>query len=186
VPKNEQDQGPFYGGLYGTITWIAPAKTAPNTIYLGTDTGNVWKTTDLGKHWHKFSHRLLPKRWVNSIQVDPTNANHAFVAFSGYREGDMSAAVWETTNGGRTWRNVSGLLPNAPVEMLAYDKAHNLLYAATDLGLFYAKAGNRTWKRVGHGLPNTPILDVKLSGNGTTLFAATFGRSVWRTPAPTR
>jgi photosystem II stability/assembly factor-like uncharacterized protein len=186
VPKNEEDQGPFYGGEYGTITWIAPAKSASNTIYLGTDTGNVWKTTDLGKHWHKFSHRLLPKRWVNSIQVDPTDANHAFVAFSGYREGDMSAAVWETANGGRTWRNISGLLPNAPVEMLAYDKPRNLLYAATDLGLFYAKAGSRNWKRVGHGLPNTPILDVKLSGNDKTLFAATFGRSVWRIPAPTR
>lgn len=186
VPPDENDRGPFYAGEYATITWIAPAKTAPNTIYVGTDTGNVWKTTDLGAHWRKFSHRLLPTRWVNSIVVDPTNARHVMVAFSGYREGDLSANVWQTTNGGRTWQNISGVLPNAPVEMLTYDQPHGQLYAATDLGLFYAKAGDRSWRRVGTGLPNTPVLDVKITGDDKWLYAATFGRSVWKVPLPTR
>ncbi|PZS01457.1 MAG: glycosyl hydrolase [Pseudonocardiales bacterium] len=186
VPPDERDKGPFYGGEYGTITWIAPAKTAPNTIYVGTDTGNLWKTTDLGKHWSMFSHRLLPTRWVNAIVVDRSNADHVFVAYSGYREGDLSANVWETTNGGRTWHNISGLLPNAPVEMLTYDLPHQELFAATDLGVFYAKDGTRAWKRVGSGLPNTPALDVKITGDDKTLYAATFGRSVWKVPLPSR
>lgn len=186
VPPDEADQGPFYANEYATVTWIAPAKTAPNTLYVGTDTGNLWKTTDLGRHWTKFSHRLLPTRWVNAIVVDPKDANHVFVAYSGYREGDLSAAVWETTNGGRTWQNVSGLLPNAPVEMLAWDQRHRQLFAATDLGVFYATDGRRNWKRVGAGLPNTPVLDVKITGDGRTLYGATFGRSVWKVPLPTR
>ena len=184
VPPDENDLGPFYANEYATITWIAPAKTDPNTIYVGTDTGRLWKTTDLGAHWTEFSHRQLPTRWVNAIVVDPTDANHVFVAYSGYREGDNSANVWETRNGGVSWQNISGLLPNAPVEMLTYDQSRQLLYAATDLGLFYTKNGNRAWKAVGHGLPNTPVLDVKLSGDGKTVYAATFGRSVWKIPTP--
>jgi photosystem II stability/assembly factor-like uncharacterized protein len=92
--------------------------------------------------------------------------------------------VWTTTNGGATWQNISGNLPNAPVEMLAYDQTRNQLFAAEDLGLFFLKNGKQNWARVGTGLPNAPILDVKLSGDGHTIFAATFGRSVWKLALP--
>jgi photosystem II stability/assembly factor-like uncharacterized protein len=182
VPPNENDQGPFYGNEYATITWIAPAKTDPKTIYLGTDTGRLWVTHDLGQNWTEFTDKGLPTRWVNSIVVDPTNANHVYVAFSGYREGDLAANVWETTDGGVSWQNVSGNLPNAPVEMLTYDQPRDTLYAATDLGIFYDKNGNHNWARVGRGLPNTPVLDIKITGDDKALYAATFGRSVWSIP----
>jgi photosystem II stability/assembly factor-like uncharacterized protein len=179
VPPNEDDQGPFYANEYATITWIAPAKTDSNTIYLGTDTGRLWKTTDLGAHWTEFTGKGLPTRWVNAIVVDPTDANHVFVAFSGYREGDLAANIWESENGGNTWDNISGRLPNAPVEMLTYDQPRQRLYAATDLGVFVNRDGRRNWQRLGRGLPNTSILDINITGDGRTLYAATFGRSVW-------
>jgi len=182
VPPEENDLGPFYANEYATITWIAPAKTDGNTIYVGTDTGRLWKTTDLGATWTEFAGKGLPVRWVNAIVVDPTDANHVFVAFSGYREGDDSANVWETANGGETWANVSGNLPNAPVEMITYDQPNDQLYAATDFGVFYLKNGKKNWSRLGTGLPNTSVLDVKLTGDGQTLYAATFGRSVWQVP----
>lgn len=182
VPPDENDQGPFYGNEYATITWIAPAKTDANTIYLGTDTGRLWVTHDLGQTWTEFTGKGLPTRWVNAIVVDPTNANHVYVAFSGYREGDLAANVWETTNGGNSWQNISGNLPNAPVEMLTFDQPRDTLYAATDLGVFYDKNGKQDWARVGRGLPNTPVLDVKITGDDKTLYAATFGRSVWSIP----
>jgi photosystem II stability/assembly factor-like uncharacterized protein len=182
VPPEENDLGPFYANEYATITWIAPAKTDGNTIYVGTDTGRLWKTTDLGATWTEFAGQGLPVRWVNAIVVDPTDANHVFVAFSGYREGDDSANVWETTDGGTTWANISGNLPNAPVEMITYDQPNDQLYAATDFGVFYLKNGKKNWSRLGTGLPNTSVLDVKLTGDGQTLYAATFGRSVWQVP----
>jgi hypothetical protein len=182
VPPEEDDQGPFFSGLYSTITAVAPAKTAANTIYLGTDTGRLWKTTDLGAHWTEFTGKGLPTRWVNSVVVDPSDADHVFVAFSGYREGDTAANVWETTNGGDSWRNISGKLPNAPVEMLAYDQPSGQLYAATDFGVFYDKNSAKNWKRLGNGLPSTPVFDVKITGDGRTMYAGTFGRSVWQIP----
>jgi photosystem II stability/assembly factor-like uncharacterized protein len=184
VPPEENDLGPFYANEYATITAIAPSKTDPNTIYVGTDTGRLWKTTDLGQHWTEFAGKGLPVRWVNAIVVDPTDADHVFVAFSGYREGDNSANVWTTDDGGDSWSNVSGNLPNAPVEMLTYDQPAEQLYAAMDFGVFYDKNGNKNWTRLGTDLPNTPVLDVKLSGDRKTLYAATFGRSVWQIPRP--
>jgi photosystem II stability/assembly factor-like uncharacterized protein len=180
VPPEENDLGPFYANEYATITWIAPAKTDGNTIYVGTDTGRLWKTTDLGATWTEFVGKGLPVRWVNAIVVDPTDANHVYVAFSGYREGDDSANIWETTDGGDSWENISGNLPNAPVEMITYDQPNGQLYAATDFGVFYLKNGKKNWSRLGTALPNTSVLDVKLTGDGQTLYAATFGRSVWQ------
>ena len=156
MPPDENDLGPFYANEYATITWIAPAKTEPNTIYLGTDTGRLWKTTDLGAHWTEFVGKGLPVRWVNAIVVDPTDANHVFVAFSGYREGDDSANVWATSDGGQSWQNISGNLPNAPVEMITYDQPGDQLYAATDFGVFYLKTVRRTGSASGKACRRRP------------------------------
>ncbi len=102
------------------------------------------------------------------------------MAFSGYREGDDAANVWETTDGGTTWNNVSQNLPNGPVEMIQYSAKGHALFAATDVGVFDHKDGDSAWYKVSVGLPNTPVLDIKLSADGKYLFAATFGRSIWK------
>ncbi len=184
VPADENDLGPFYANEYATITAIAPAKTDPNTLYVGTDTGRMWKTTDQGASWTQLSG--TPTRWVNAIVVDPTDANHVYAAFSGYREGDDAANVYETTDGGATWQNISLDLPNGPVEEIAYDQPHHVLYAATDFGLFDRADGDAHWYNVGAGgLPRTPVMDVKVTRDGKYLYAATFGRSVWRLPLST-
>jgi hypothetical protein len=91
-----------------------------------------------------------------------------------------AANVYETVDGGATWRNVSYNLPNGPVEMIEYDAAHRVLFAATDVGVFVRPDGASQWLKLSTGLPNVPVLDVKLSADGSTLFAATFGRSVWK------
>ncbi|HEY6890840.1 MAG TPA: hypothetical protein VI300_23750 [Solirubrobacter sp.] len=182
VPANEVDTG-LYGNLYGATTALAPAKSATpvpyaQVIYAGTDTGKVWKTSDAGGHWTQM--QGLPTRWVNAIIADPDNADHAYVAFSGYREGDEAANVWETLDGGATWSNTSFNLPNGPVEMLEYNAKANVLFAATDVGVFDHKDGDGAWYKVSVGLPQVPVLDVKLSADGKYLFAATFGRSIWK------
>jgi hypothetical protein len=188
VPADQMDVG-LYGNLYGATTALAPAKSATpgtpyaTTLYAGTDTGKVWKTTDAGASWVQM--QGLPTRWVNAIVADPGNENHAYVAFSGYREGDDAANVWETTDGGASWHNVSQNLPNGPVEMIEYDAAHDVLYAATDVGVFDHKDGDSAWYKISVGLPNVPVLDVKLAGDGKSLLAATFGRSVWKLPLST-
>ena len=135
----------LYTNLYGAVTALAPAKSPTpvpyaQVIYAGTDTGLVWKTADAGATWTRM--QGLPARWVNSIIADPDNPNHAYIAFSGFRQGDDAANVWETTNGGATWQNISHNMPNGPVEMIEYDPKGNVLFAATDVGVFDRKDGD--------------------------------------------
>jgi len=185
VPAEENDLGPFYANEYATISAIAPAKAADavayaQTLYVGTDTGRVWKTTDAGVTWTRLTG--VPERWVNAIVVDPADADHVYAAFSGYRQGSDAANVYESHDGGATWANISQNLPNGPVEMITYDAAHDVIYAATDVGVFDHNDGDSAWYKISVGLPAVPVLDVKLSGDGKYLFAATFGRSVWKLP----
>ena len=196
VPASEVNPDAYYANEYGAVTEIAPAKSTgtpaspATTIYAGTDTGKLWKTTNAtatpssAVTWTQLGAGVLPQRWVTSIVADPADARHVFVSFSNYKEGDLAANVWETTDGGATWTNISGNMPNAPVWMLTYDQSRNQLYASTDFGVFYLKNGQKNWARLGSGLPNCPVLDVKLSGDGKTIYAATFGRGIYTMPVP--
>ena len=50
--------------------------------------------------------------------------------------------------------------------MIEYDPKGNVLFAATDVGVFDHKDGDSAWYKISVGLPNVPVLDVKLSGDG--------------------
>ena len=184
IPESEIDIG-LYTNLYGAVTHLAPAKSATpvphaRVIYAGTDTGLVWKTEDAGATWKRM--QGLPTRWVNKIIADPDNPNHAYIAFSGFRQGDDAANVWETQDGGTTWNNVSYNMPNGPIEMIEYDPRGNVLFAATDVGVFDRKDGDTSWYKISVGLPNVPMMDLKLSGDGKELIVGTFGRSLFKLP----
>ncbi|MFD7158870.1 WD40/YVTN/BNR-like repeat-containing protein [Kribbella sp. NPDC059898] len=172
---------PVYANSYHTISAIGVAGDS-KTLYVGTDNGLLWRTDDLGAHWTKLTG--VPERWVNAVVVDPRQQDHVWVALSGFREGSAAASVFETRDGGRSWTDASGNLPNAPVEMLSYDPVRSRLYAATDFGAFTMRSGQKHWTRIARGLPQTSILDIKVSGDGSTVYAATFGRSIWKAPAP--
>jgi hypothetical protein len=176
---------PLYAGQFATVSTIAPSKSNPSTLYVGTDNGRLWRTTDLGANWHEFPNPFAPDpaRWVTSVVADPVDATHAYVSYGGFRDGYSAANVFETTGAGQTtWKNVSGNLPNAPVNMLAYDQANDTLYAATDFGVFFMQNDSKVWQKLGDNLPDTATEDVKLQASSGELYVATFGRGTWRIP----
>ncbi len=185
-PDDTANNNPLYAGQFATISTIGVGKSQPNTIYVGTDNGRLWKTTDLGTSWQEFPNPFAPDppRWVTSVVVDPVDATHAYASYGGFREGYSSANVFETTlaGGTATWHNVSGNLPNSPVNFLAYDRANDTLYAATDLGVFFMQGDTKNWFRLGDNLPNTATEDVRTQASTGQLYVATFGRGTWRIP----
>jgi hypothetical protein len=121
---------------------------------------------------------------VTSVIADPSDPDHAYASYGGFRNGYRSANVYETTNAGHTvkWKNISGNLPNAPVNFLAYDRAADTIYAATDLGVYFMQHDNKVWTKLGDNLPNTPTEDLKLQASSGKLYVASFGRGTWRIP----
>ena len=173
---------------FGTITTIGVAKTDPNVIYAGTDDGWLWGTTDLGPPWTRFTDPALPDRWVTRVVVDPTNAKVVYVTYSGYRNGDNDAHILRSRDGGAHWLDISGNLPDAPTQDVVIDPENkNRVFVASDVGVFTSNVaransgkGDVTWYQLGHGLPKAPVNDIRYHQPTHTLYAATYGRSIWK------
>jgi sugar lactone lactonase YvrE len=140
--------------------------------------------TNYGGTWHQVSTTGLPNRFIAGMTVDPLNPAHAYAIFNGYSRrwipGGGVGHVFETLNGGQSWTNISGNLPDIASDALVVD--HGKLALATDLGVFTAAEGQGSttaWSRLGTGLPNASANDVTL-GPGGYIYAATHGRGIWR------
>jgi photosystem II stability/assembly factor-like uncharacterized protein len=167
------------GNGLGTITCIAVAPSNTSVIYIGTDDGNVWRTTNGGTNWDKIS-ASLPVRWVTRIAVDLQNPSIAYVTLSGFRYDEYQPHILKTTDAGLSWNDISGNLPAAPINEVIIDPSDNsTLYIGTDVGV-YTGSSNGTWFPLGDSLPNVPIVDLTLHQPTRTLVAATFGRSMYK------
>jgi len=95
--------------------------------------------------------------------------------------------VFYSSDGGTTWLNRSGSLPNVPVHCLAVDGTNNV-YAGTDIGIYFRSASQNDWTPFYNGLPNVPVTDLIINTGASKIRAATFGRGIWQsdlfTPCP--
>jgi photosystem II stability/assembly factor-like uncharacterized protein len=175
----------------GTVRSIAIARTDGNTIYTGSNNGELWMTRDGGNTWKQINSGSpgLPNRFIRHIEVHPSNPTKVFVALSGtgtphiWRCDDTDAVtrVWISMDGS----GASGL-PDIPAQAIALhpmspDKS---LFVATDIGVFYTNDGGSTWMNgtAPLGLPNVQVNDLKFVPGQKSLYAVTWGRGIWRLP----
>ena len=180
-PDLTNGDGGSGGVVFGTLTTIAVAPSDSATIYAGTDDGNVWVTSNYAATWQPIA--PPPHRWVTRIAVDPTNPAIAYATVSGLRWNDPLPHIFRTGNRGASWTDVSGNLPDAPANDVIVDpRDPALLYVATDVGVFASGAEGTTWSPLGAGLPDGVIVNDLEFVPGTTsyLYAATYGRSMYR------
>jgi hypothetical protein len=140
--------------------------------------------TNYGGTWHQVSTAGLPNRYIAGVTVDPSDPAHAYAVFNGYSRrfipGGGTGHVFETWNGGQTWTDISGNLPDIASDVLVLD--HGKLALATDAGVYTASEGKgaRTdWLHLGTGLPNVAVDDLTV-GPDDYIYAATHGRGIWR------
>jgi hypothetical protein len=183
-------------GAGATLSTIAPALSNSNTVYTGSDGGEIEVTADGGTTWASIVTATLPTRAVTEVVVDPSNAATAYAAFSGFGTCAVGCTgptghVFKTVNGtagaATAWVDISGpttKLPDIPVNAIVIDPAdaaHNTLYVGTDIGAFFTIDGGVNWSPLGApgSMPNAQILSLALHNASRTLRAATHGRGMW-------
>ena len=137
--------------------------------------------TNYGGTWHQLDTSSLPNRYIAGVTVDKANGAHAYAIMNGYSrrwiDGAGTGVVFETTDGGASWHDISGNLPDAPGDALVM--RNGLLVLGTDVGAFVADATHPgQWSRFGQGLPNAPINNLTIAPDGS-IVAATHGRGIW-------
>ena len=150
--------------------------------------------TNYGGSWHAIDASGLPNRYVYSVTVDPNDSAHVYAVFGGFSRRWIPSAgvghVFESKNGGGTWTDISGNLPDAPADdlLIVGSGSTAKLVLATDIGVFVANVNGgatTTWSIYGTGLPNASVNDLTLGFSPTGyLIAATHGRGIWKNALP--
>ena len=174
-PDLTDGQHPSGSLSYGTLTAIAPSYLNLDTVYVGSDDGNVNVTFNGGNTWENITNGL-PDRYITSIAISHNDDQIAYITFSGFSVLDYTPHIFKTEDGGQNWSDISSNLPSIPVNDIILFT--NSIFVATDLNVWYSENDGVSWDIVGNDLPFTIIRDLKLHEPSNMLFAGTFGRSL--------
>jgi len=171
--------GPYEGNLtFGTIISISVSPLNSDVIFVGTDDGNLWTTENGGAFWSNVS-ASLPNRWVTSVLADPNDVNTVYATYSGYRFGENLGHVFKSENSGATWDDITGNIPDIPINDIVKDSYGNL-FVATDVGVVASLDQGNSWNVLAANLPSVPVTDLHIHQGSEYLYAATYGRSSYK------
>jgi photosystem II stability/assembly factor-like uncharacterized protein len=176
--------------LSGEVSAIAVAPSDSNRVYAATTVGSVYRTDDGGTTttWTDKT-GTLPGKPISSIWVDPASADQLLVSvggllstgFPGGGGGASPQSVFQSTDGGTTWSDVSGDLPVISANaVLADPSSASMFYVATDGGVYRTTDGGAHWLPFDNGIPNVPVADLAVDPALNMLYAATFGRGAYK------
>lgn len=160
----------------GDITIIKIAPSNNNYIYVGS-LNSIKRSTDGGLTFTSIGNGLSAGALMD-IGISSSNPNLIWAVFSGYTAGQK---VYMSADGGTTWTNVSGSLPNLPVNCVVYQPgSSDLVYVGTDIGIYYRDNSMPDWQPYNTELPNVIISDLEILPSINKLRAATYGRGIWQ------
>jgi len=184
---------------YATIYTFAESPKKPGIYWAGTDDGNLQLSTNFGQSWTNLTANfydakgrpkpglkgaLIPyDRWVMRVQPSQHEANTCYVIYSGYRtHNEDRTYAFVTRDLGQTWEDISGGL-NCPANDIEEDPHNpNILYLATDYGLFITFNQGQNWMRLtGPQVPDVVINDLAIQKRDREMVIATYGRGIYIT-----
>ncbi|MFN7918529.1 MAG: hypothetical protein U0Q16_00440 [Bryobacteraceae bacterium] len=160
-----------------TAIEVAPANS--KHVFVGTENGGVFRSRDGGATWSgNLAGAVLPGRLITRIETHPANADDVVVTVAG-RGGSH---VFRSGDGALTWRDIDeGRLPGVPhsAAVIRRDEPGSI-YVANDAGVFKTTNGGAAWTSITSNLPNVMVVDLVYHEATGTLWAATYGRGIWR------
>ena len=175
-----------YAEMHTTIYSISESPRDAQTIWVGTDDGNLQVTRDGAKSWTNVVGNVpnLPKAsWVSWVEASLHDAGTAYATFDRHTFGDMEPHVFKTTDYGKIWTPIvagdSGVRGYAHV-IKEDTVSPSLLFLGTEFGLWISLDSGKHWaKYKGHEFPNVAVRDIVVQPRESDLVIATHGRGIW-------
>ena len=172
----------------GRIDAFAVPRHDPNTIYVGSATGGVWKSTNRGTTWTPIFDQQ-PVSSIGAIEIAPSDPSIIWVGTGEANNRQTSSwgdGVYKSTDAGATWTHM-GLSDSFQISRIIIDPANpQIVYVAAlgnlwgpggERGLYKTEDGGKTWQRVLYQDENTGIADVEMDPQSSqTLFASAYER----------
>lgn len=174
--------GPARGGRSTAVAGIA---TMPNTFFMGTTGGGVWRTDDGGTTWRNITDGFLSVGSIGSIRVAPSDPNVIYVGTgSADPRGNVSIGkgMYRSVDNGKTWKFIglekAGQIGRIEIHPQNPDIAFaavlgNPFGANDERGVYRTQNGGATWEKVLHVNDVTGATDLVMDPNNPRiLFAA--------------
>ncbi|MEZ4801274.1 MAG: T9SS type A sorting domain-containing protein [Gelidibacter sp.] len=156
---------------------VPPTNTA--TLLIGLANGRLLKLTnaDNSPVWSSIG----SASFVGSISDIEFGQNENEILVTMYNYG--VASIWRTTNGGTTWQNKEGNLPDMPVRCILQNPLlPNEVILGTDLGIWATPditTTNPIWVPLYNGMSDVTVVDLDLRTSDNVILAATHGRGLF-------
>ena len=170
---------------FNTVTSLAESPKQAGLLYAGTDDGLIQVSENGGKAWRRTPVGDLPgvprDAFVNDIKADLFEPNTVYIALDNHKAGDFKPYLLKSTDRGRRWRSIRGDLPDRHlVWRIVQDHVRpELLFAATEFGLFFTVDGGKDWTKLEGGAPPIPFRDLVIQRRESDLVGASFGRGFY-------
>ncbi len=159
-----------FGGNLNELK-IAPSN---NNVMYASRGSSLYRTTNGGlTNWTALSGFSGN---INAIAIHPTNPNKVAIATTGAQK------VYVSDNSGVSWTPYLHNLPDFSALALAWeDNGEDGLYLGMNYGAYYIDNTFSEWQPFSNNLPNVEIREFEFNTADDKLYAATYGRGVWRT-----
>lgn len=160
-------------------TYLQPSPYTANRLLVGLANGRLLRLNSANgtPTWTSIGSAA----WLGAISDIRygQSENDIFVTFHNY--GVVS--VWYTADGGTTWQNKEGNLPNLPVKCILQNPfALNEVIVGTELGVWATtnfNAASPNWVQSNNGMKDVKVLSFDYRSVDNTILAATYGRGMF-------
>ncbi|PCE66483.1 WD40/YVTN/BNR-like repeat-containing protein [Sediminicola luteus] len=168
---------------YGTIVALSESPIQEGLIVAGTDDGLIQITENDGAQWRQVDQiKGVPqKAYVADVFTSNHDPKTIYAVFNNHKEGDYKPYFVKSIDGGKSWRSInSGIQPGHTGWSIVEDHSDpDLLFAATEFGLYASVNGGAQWTQMRGGLPTIAFRDLEIHKGEHDLIAASFGRGMY-------
>ncbi len=165
--------------LDSSPTAFKSSTNTTQTLFVGTETGKLLKITNANgtETWEDITGSVFLGS-ISSINLGSSDME-IYVTFYNYGV----TSIFYTTDGGTTWQNKEGDLPDIPVRAIMANPLNtNEVIIATDLGVwgtFNFNDTNPNWYQSQNGMKDVIVTSFDLRTSDNTVMATTYGRGIF-------
>src|SRR6201992_1454685 len=117
----------------GRVTAVTGVPSEPQTFYMGSTGGGVWKTTDAGHSWKNISDAYFTVASIGAVEVSLSNPDVIYVGTGSSKirsNVSIGRGMYKSTNAGRSWTWI-GLRDVGQISTVRVDPTNpDLVYVA--------------------------------------------------------
>lgn len=170
---------PTAGPTGGIVHCLTIDPLSPETIYAGTSSAGLFKTTNGGQLWASANSGFTGILVLQSLAIHPQTPGTMYAGLYEY-------GVYKSTNAGQTWVEANSGLDNTFVNVVSVKpSAPATLFTGTSGGLYRSTDSGQSWAPVNNGLSSSNVATLLhtsaaiYAGTGAGVFKSTDNGQNW-------